>query len=63
MVVGADGKAHQTSVTLGVQEPERDQILKGVAVGQRVVTVGAYGLPDGAQIKIEAPATAQDLPQ
>ncbi|HVA62188.1 MAG TPA: efflux RND transporter periplasmic adaptor subunit [Terriglobales bacterium] len=65
MVVGADGKAHQTSVTLGVQEPDRDQILKGVAVGQRVVTVGAYGLPDGAQIKIEAPATAtaQDPPQ
>ena len=63
MVVGADGKAHQTSVTLGVQEPDRDQILKGVAVGQRVVTVGAYGLPDGAQIKIEAPAAAQDDPQ
>ncbi|HUX67913.1 MAG TPA: efflux RND transporter periplasmic adaptor subunit [Terriglobales bacterium] len=62
MVVGGDGKAHQTAVTLGVQEPDRDQILEGVAVGQRVVTVGAYGLPDGAQIKIEAPAppAAQD---
>ncbi len=62
MVVGGDGKAHQTAVTLGVQEPDRDQILEGVAVGQRVVTVGAYGLPDGARIKIEAPAppAAQD---
>ncbi|HVA63777.1 MAG TPA: efflux RND transporter periplasmic adaptor subunit [Terriglobales bacterium] len=58
MVAGSDGKAHQTDVTLGVVQPGEDQILKGVKPGQRVVTVGAYGLPDGAQIQIQAPSTA-----
>ena len=55
MVVGADKKAHQTDVTLGVRSAGRDQVLKGVNVGQQVVTVGAYGLPDQADVKIEAP--------
>lgn len=54
MVVGADGKAHQTPVQVGVADPAQTQIVSGISAGTRVVTVGAYGLPDGAQIKIEA---------
>ncbi len=58
MVAGADNVAHQTAVTLGVTQPGDDQILKGVTPGQRVVTVGAYGLPDGAKILIQSPPAA-----
>lgn len=58
MVVGADGKAHQTNVTVGVREPDAVQILSGVKAGDTVVTVGAYGLPDLTQVKIVAPPPA-----
>jgi HlyD family secretion protein len=51
MIVGADHKAHQTEVEVGVRNPELVQINKGLAVGQTVVTVGAYGLPDNTQVK------------
>lgn len=56
MVVGADSKAHQKSVDVGVREPDQVQILKGLQVGDRVVSVGAFGLPDQTQVKVEAAA-------
>jgi len=59
MVAGSDGKAHQTPVGVGVTDATKTQILKGITPGTRVVTVGAYGLPDGSQIKI-VPAAAAD---
>ena len=52
MVIGADRRAHQTPVTLGVENGGMDQVLSGLAAGQRVVTVGAYGLPDDSRIQI-----------
>jgi multidrug efflux pump subunit AcrA (membrane-fusion protein) len=55
MVVGPDSKAHQTSVQLGVKQGDDVQITSGVNAGERVVTQGAYGLPDGAKVQI-APA-------
>ncbi|HWG38669.1 MAG TPA: efflux RND transporter periplasmic adaptor subunit [Terriglobales bacterium] len=58
MVVGTDNKAHEADVTAGVRADGRVQILSGLQAGQRVVTQGAYGLADGTQIKIEAPAPA-----
>lgn len=58
MVVGADNKAHEADVTAGIRADGRVQILSGLQPGQRVVTQGAYGLADGTQIKIEAPAPA-----
>jgi multidrug efflux pump subunit AcrA (membrane-fusion protein) len=54
LVVRAAGKAHQTPDQVGVADPAQTQIVSGISAGTRVVTVGAYGLPDGAQIKIEA---------
>jgi HlyD family secretion protein len=51
MVVGADHKAHQTEVEVGVRNADLVQITKGLAAGQTVVTVGAYGLPDNTQVK------------
>jgi HlyD family secretion protein len=56
MLAGADGKAHQQAVTVGVKEPNRVQIVKGLNPGQKVVTVGAYGLDDGTRIQIVANA-------
>ncbi len=54
MLAGADGRAHQQAVTVGLKEPDRVQILSGLAPGQKVVTVGAYGLADGTRIQIVA---------
>jgi len=51
MVVGADGRAHQRSVTAGILDGDEVQITKGLNAGERVVTQGAYGLPDGTKVK------------
>jgi multidrug efflux pump subunit AcrA (membrane-fusion protein) len=52
LVVGADSKAHEKKVEVGVREPEKVQILKGVAVGEKVITVGGVGLEDGAKVTL-----------
>ena len=56
MVAGSDGKAHQKGVKLGIKQDDDVQILEGVSDGDKVVSTGAYGLPDNTKIKIEAPA-------
>jgi HlyD family secretion protein len=58
MLAGSDGKAHQKAVKLGIRQDDDVQILEGVADGDKVVTTGAYGLPDNTKIKIEATAEA-----
>jgi HlyD family secretion protein len=59
MVVGKDGKAHARAVETGIRQGGWVQITKGLASGETVVTTGAYGLPDGTAVKIEAaPAAA-----
>lgn len=55
MIAASDGKAHQKAVKLGIRQDDDVQILEGVAEGDKVVTTGAYGLPDNTKIKIEAP--------
>jgi len=54
LVVGADSKAHEKKVEVGVREPEKIQILKGVDAGEKVVVVGGVGLEDGAKVQIKA---------
>jgi HlyD family secretion protein len=51
MVVGADGKAHQANVKTGIRQGDEVQITSGLQAGERVVTEGAYGLPDGTKVK------------
>jgi len=58
MMVTPDSVAHQQNVEVGVKEPDTVQITKGLQPGQKVVSVGAYGLPDKTKIKVEAPAPA-----
>ena len=54
MLAGADGRAHQKTVKLGIRNGEDVQILDGVTASDKVVAIGAYGLPDKTKIKIEA---------
>ena len=51
MVVGDDGRSHQQAVEPGIRTPELIQINKGLKPGQKVVTAGAFGLPDNTKVK------------
>ncbi|MDE3180137.1 MAG: efflux RND transporter periplasmic adaptor subunit [Acidobacteriota bacterium] len=51
MVVGPDSAAHQVGVKTGVRQDGEVEITSGLQEGQRVVTVGAYGLADGTKVK------------
>jgi len=54
MIAGSDNKAHQKTVKTGIRQGDQVQILEGLAEGERVITSGAYGLPDNTKIRIEA---------
>jgi HlyD family secretion protein len=56
MVIGGDGKAHQTTVKTGIRDGDAVQILSGLEAGQQVVTTGAYGLPDGTKVTVQKAA-------
>jgi len=63
MVVGDDGRAHQKPVKIGVKQGDDVQILEGLTVGERVITAGAFGLPDKTKVKVEAPpASGEEKP-
>ncbi len=51
MVAGADGRAHQMTIKTGIREGDLVQVLSGLRAGERVVSEGAYGLPNGTKIK------------
>jgi RND family efflux transporter MFP subunit len=53
MLAGPDGKAHHTSVKVGITDNQNVQVTEGVKPGDKVITAGAYGLPDNTKIKIE----------
>ena len=54
MLSGADGRAHQKVVKLGIRNGDDVQIVDGVSASDKVVASGAYGLPDNTKIKVEA---------
>ena len=58
MVVGSDNKAHQVSVEAGIRQGDRLQITKGLSGGEKVITTGAYGLPDNTKVKIAERASS-----
>ena len=55
MAAGSDNKAHQKVVKTGIRQGDQVQMLEGLAEGDRVITSGAYGLPDNTKIRIELP--------
>ncbi|HTT18758.1 MAG TPA: efflux RND transporter periplasmic adaptor subunit [Candidatus Sulfotelmatobacter sp.] len=57
MLAGSDGLAHQQTVKVGIRSGDDVQILEGVSTNDKVVTNGAYGLPDKTRIKIETAET------
>lgn len=54
MLVGSDGRAHQKTVKLGIRNGDDVQIIDGLSASDKVVSTGAYGLPDKTKVKIEA---------
>jgi multidrug efflux pump subunit AcrA (membrane-fusion protein) len=52
MVVGDDNTAHQLNVEVGIREGDQVQITKGLKGGERVVSSGAYGLPNDTKVKV-----------
>jgi len=60
MIAGADGMAHQQAVKLGIRNGDDVQIVEGLKQGEKVVSNGAYGLPDKTKIKVETPEAAPD---
>jgi HlyD family secretion protein len=58
MVIGSDGRANKRDVQTGIQERDQIQIKSGLNAGERVVTTGAYGLPDKTKVRVESAASA-----
>ena len=57
LVVTAEGTAAKKPVTLGIRTPVSDQVLTGITPGDNVITTGAYGLDEGARVRVgEDPA-------
>jgi len=54
MVLGADGAAHRRAVTLGIADEQDVQVTTGLTPDDQVITGGAYGLDDGAKVKVGA---------
>ena len=54
MLAGSDGRAHQQAVKLGIRNGDDVQILEGASANDKVVSTGAYGLPDKTKITIAA---------
>jgi HlyD family secretion protein len=59
LLAGSDGHAHVKNVQVGVRSAELTQVLSGANLGQQVITMGGYALPDNTQVKVEASATGE----
>lgn len=62
MLAGSDGRAHQQAVKAGIHHGDVVQIVEGLKDGDRVVSSGAYGLPEKTKIKI-VEAAQKDKPE
>ena len=62
MVIGSDSKAHQKPVKVGVREGDQVQILEGVQAGDRLVTSGAFGLPDNTKVIVQEQKATEEKP-
>ncbi len=55
MQAGSDGRAHKKAVKLGIRNGDDVQVVDGMGEGDKVISSGAYGLPDNTKITIEKP--------
>ncbi len=51
VMIVRDGKTHNVPVNLGKHVGDQVEILSGIAVGDRVITSGGYGLEEGYPVK------------
>jgi membrane fusion protein, multidrug efflux system len=61
-VVGSDNIVAARNVTLGPAEGERQAVVSGLAVGDRLVVDGADKLKDGSEVIVQDPANPTDGP-
>jgi RND family efflux transporter MFP subunit len=54
--------ANVVPVTLGIEAPDRDEILSGVKEGDTIILTGGYGLSDKAKVAVGVPAAAPETP-
>ena len=54
LVAGADNKAHQTPVKIGIRTTQLAEITSGLKEKDSIITAGGYGVPNGTKITIEA---------
>jgi len=54
MLFGADSKAHERKVNVGIREGSRVQILSGLSEGDKVITSGGLGLEDKAKVSLKS---------
>ena len=52
LVVDSNSVTHRRTVTLGVRDGDKVQILSGLQPGETVVTVGGVGVDDKAKVRI-----------
>jgi multidrug efflux pump subunit AcrA (membrane-fusion protein) len=62
MVVGTDGTAHRKPVTLGIADAGEVQVTSGLEPGDLVITQGAFGLDEGARVKVGVAADNDRTP-
>jgi multidrug efflux system membrane fusion protein len=55
-VIGSDNRADVRPVTLAHEDAKVAVVAKGLDEGEKVVTVGQFGLQPGARVAIEAGA-------
>ncbi len=60
MLAGPDGRAHQKPVKLGIRNGDDVQVVEGVSEADKLVSTGAYGLPDKTKIQIAAAEPASE---
>ena len=60
-VVDSSNVAHARNITIGGRSGRRVWVTDGVTRGETVVTVGAYGLDDGATV-VRVDAKSQAIP-
>lgn len=59
LLAGADKKAHQVKVKVGLRTKELAEIQSGIKENDAVIAQGGYALPDGTKITVEATPPAE----
>jgi len=62
MIAGPDGRAHQKAVKLGIRNGDDVQVIEGLTANDKVVSGGAYALPDNTKITVASAAAPQTEP-